>query len=315
MGAARGRPLRVRARMRLGIAQPGGTVDDDGRARRDDRVADAEARAADHGAAWSAAADDYDRWWADLGAPVWDLLLEETAVTGGTRLLDVACGPGRFLRRAVDRGAVVAGIDAAERMVELARLRVPDADVRLGVMDRLPWAPDSFDVVVALNALQFAGEPADVLGEIARVVAPGGRVGVCVWGPREDRHVLVVDRAVRALLPDDEAPDAPDVEVPDAPDADHPSVPDWSQPGAVEQLLRDAGLTPTHARLVDTPLVLADHGTLIEAFLSDLQHSEAADVAGLDAVRAAIDAAAARYRRPDGSYVIPNTFRTVVAAA
>jgi SAM-dependent methyltransferase len=303
-----GTSVHVRATLRPGMTQPGASMDDDGSTGREGRVGDAGTGCvAGRDAAWSAAADDYDRWWADLAAPVWDVLLEVIAVTRGTRLLDVACGPGRFLRRAADRGAVVAGIDVAERMVELARDRVPGADVRAGVMERLPWAAASFDVVVAINALQFADDPVDALAEIARVVVPDGRVGVCVWGPREGRHVLVIDRAVRALVPDDDASDGPE--------DDHRSVPDWSRPGTMEGLLRDAGLTPIDARLVDTPLVLGDHRTLIAAFLSDLQHSESAEVAGIDAVRDAIGAAAAPYRRPDGSYVIPNTFRTVVATA
>ncbi|HEX6256905.1 MAG TPA: class I SAM-dependent methyltransferase [Euzebyales bacterium] len=291
------------------MTQPDETVDDDGHTGHEDRAEDMDVGpGTGHGAAWSAAADDYDRWWADLGAPVWDVLLDAAAVTRGTRLLDVACGPGWFLRMAADRGAVVAGIDAAERMVELARARVPEADVRLGGMERLPWAAASFDVVVAINAIQFADDPVDALAEIARVVEPGGSVGVCVWGPREDRHVLDIDHAVRALVPND-------ADAPDEPEDDHPSVPDWSGPGAVEGLMRDVELTPTDARLVDTPLLLHDRQMLIEAFLSDLQHSEAAHVAGLDAVRDAIGAAAAPYRRPDGSYLIPNTFRTVIATA
>jgi transposase-like protein len=54
--------------------------------------------------------------------PVWDVLLDAATVRPGTRLLDIGCGPGRFLRRAADRGAILAGIDAAERMVELVYL-------------------------------------------------------------------------------------------------------------------------------------------------------------------------------------------------
>src|SRR5688500_17015312 len=85
--------------------------------------------------------------WTGWGVPVYRQVLEHLTVGAGTRVLDVGCGAGRFARIAADRGAVIAGLDATEALVAIARERVPDGDFRIGDMESLPWADDSFDVV------------------------------------------------------------------------------------------------------------------------------------------------------------------------
>ncbi len=101
-------------------------------------------------------------------------------VDANDRLLDVACGSGLALELAGLRGAVCAGIDASQRLVAVARDRSPTADIRVGDMHSLPWEDGSFDVVTSFRGVW--GTTADAVGEIRRVVAPGGRVGLTVWG-------------------------------------------------------------------------------------------------------------------------------------
>jgi SAM-dependent methyltransferase len=101
-------------------------------------------------------------------------------VGDGDRLLDVACGSGLALELAGLRGARCAGIDASERLVAVARDRSPTADVRVGDMFDLPWEDGSFDVVTSFRGIW--GTTAEALGEIYRVLVPGGRVGITVWG-------------------------------------------------------------------------------------------------------------------------------------
>ena len=102
------------------------------------------------------------------------------ASTKVDRLLDVACGSGLALELAHLRGAVCAGIDASQRLVAVARDRNPSADIRVGDMHALPWDDASFDVVTSFRGVW--GTTADVVGEIRRVLVPGGRVGLTVWG-------------------------------------------------------------------------------------------------------------------------------------
>ncbi|MEJ2860736.1 class I SAM-dependent methyltransferase [Actinomycetospora flava] len=101
-------------------------------------------------------------------------------VDAGDRLLDIACGSGLALELAALRGATCAGIDASARLVAVARDRNPDADVQVGDMHALPWADGSQDVVTSFRGIW--GTTPEALAEVHRVLAPGGRVGLTVWG-------------------------------------------------------------------------------------------------------------------------------------
>ena len=78
------------------------------------------------------------------------------------------------------RGASGAGIDASHRLVAVARDRNPDADVRIGDMNNLPWDDASFDVVTSFRGIW--GTTPKAVAEAFRVLAPGGRFGMTVWG-------------------------------------------------------------------------------------------------------------------------------------
>jgi SAM-dependent methyltransferase len=101
-------------------------------------------------------------------------------VDAGDRLLDVACGSGLAIELAQLRGAAGAGIDASQRLVAVARDRNPSADIRVGDMHALPWDDASFDVVTSFRGVW--GTTAGAVGEIRRVLVPGGRIGLTVWG-------------------------------------------------------------------------------------------------------------------------------------
>lgn len=101
-------------------------------------------------------------------------------VDAGQRLLDVACGSGLAVELARARGAECAGIDASPRLVAVAHDRNPDADIRVGDMHALPWDDATFDVVTSFRGV-WGTTPA-ALGEIYRVLVPGGRLGLTVWG-------------------------------------------------------------------------------------------------------------------------------------
>jgi SAM-dependent methyltransferase len=101
-------------------------------------------------------------------------------VDAGDRLLDVACGAGLSIELARLRGAECAGIDASPRLIAIARDRSPQADLRVGDMHALPWDDGRFDVVTSFRGIW--GTTPDVVAEIYRVLAPGGRLGLTVWG-------------------------------------------------------------------------------------------------------------------------------------
>jgi SAM-dependent methyltransferase len=101
-------------------------------------------------------------------------------VDAGDRLLDVACGSGLALELARLRGAAGHGIDASPRLVAVARDRNPGCDIQIGDMHDLPWERASFDVVTSFRGIW--GTTPDAMAELYRVLRPGGRAGITVWG-------------------------------------------------------------------------------------------------------------------------------------
>src|SRR5215470_1545183 len=101
-------------------------------------------------------------------------------VDAGDRLLDVACGSGLAIELARLRGASCSGIDASARLVAVAQDRNPECDIRVGDMHALPWDRASFDVVTSFRGIW--GTTPGAVAEIHRVLRPGGRVGITVWG-------------------------------------------------------------------------------------------------------------------------------------
>jgi SAM-dependent methyltransferase/alkylhydroperoxidase family enzyme len=101
-------------------------------------------------------------------------------IAPGDRVLDLACGSGLAIELAELRGATAAGIDASDRLIAVARDRSPVADIRIGDMCALPWDDGTFDVVTSFRGIW--GTTPDALAEAFRVLRPGGRLGLTVWG-------------------------------------------------------------------------------------------------------------------------------------
>jgi SAM-dependent methyltransferase len=115
-------------------------------------------------------------------------------VGGDDRVLDVGCGPGLALGFAADAGArTVVGVDASATMVGHARrrhrraVRKGDVVVRHADAARLPFPDAHFTKVGTLNSLQFWAAPAEGLGELFRVLEPGGRVAVVLMSRSDEQ--------------------------------------------------------------------------------------------------------------------------------
>ena len=136
------------------------------------------------GRLWGARPQD----WAineDQQLPTYEEALDRVGLKAGHRVLEVGCGSGVFLRAAADRGARVVGLDAAETLIELARARVPEAELVVGDMQFLPYGDGVFDLVAGFNSFFFAADMVAALGEAARVAKPGAAVVIQVWGRPE----------------------------------------------------------------------------------------------------------------------------------
>jgi SAM-dependent methyltransferase len=148
-------------------------------------------------AGWERAASTYDATWAGLTRLFVPSLLEAAGAGPGTRLLDVACGPGYVTAAATHLGATAVGVDFSPTMVRLARERHPRLTFETGNAEALPYPDRSFDAVAMGFALSHLPHPERGLCEAARVLRPGGRYAFTVWaGPEESP----ADRVVEAVV-------------------------------------------------------------------------------------------------------------------
>ena len=151
------------------------------------------------GSAWGTRARDWAYLMEPYSRPANDAVFDRLDLKPGTRLLDVACGSGYAAMVAAGRGAVVAGLDAADRLLDIARARTPDGDFRAGDMFALPYDDASFDVATSFNGIWAGCEAA--LQEVARVVKPAGMFGMTFWGSPKRLGLLPYFMTVAALSP------------------------------------------------------------------------------------------------------------------
>ncbi|MFJ9696149.1 class I SAM-dependent methyltransferase [Kitasatospora sp. NPDC101183] len=100
--------------------------------------------------------------------------------------LDAACGTGRQTAALLARGHRTIGVDQSPEMIAQARGRSPQAEYRIGRLEALPLEDDSVDVAVCSMAMTHQSELTTAIGELARVVRPGGRIVV------SDLHPIVI---------------------------------------------------------------------------------------------------------------------------
>jgi SAM-dependent methyltransferase len=168
-------------------------------------------------------------------------------------------------------------------------------------MEDLPWDDDTFDLVTGFNTFFFANDMVSALREAGRVAKPGAPIVIQVWGAHERCDLEAMKQIARPFFP------------PRPPDA--PEDPDLSQPGALEALATEAGLTAE--REFDSTWVIEypDAKTLGRAMLA---------VAGLavlvgpereQELEHAIVDGLAPFRTADGSYRLSNEYHFLIARA
>jgi SAM-dependent methyltransferase len=134
---------------------------------------------------WERASAHYADAFGPLTIQTVDALLDAARVSTGTRLLDVATGPGFVTGIAGARGAKAIGLDFSEAMIAEARQRHPSITFRDGDAQALPFDTGTFDAVVMNFGLLHLARPEAAIAEAHRVLRPGGRYALTVWAPPE----------------------------------------------------------------------------------------------------------------------------------
>jgi SAM-dependent methyltransferase len=253
----------------------------------------------EHGRLWGVRAQDWADFMEGTVRPVFEAVLERTHVGPGTRYLDVGCGSGMAAQMAAARGAEVAGIDAAEAMLAIARSRLPAGDFRQGDLESLPFADESFDVVTGFNSLQYAGNPVAALREAGRVTKRGGSVVVMTFGNPAGMGAADLIAVLKPLLP------------PPPPGAPGPFA--LSDETALRRFATDAGLEPIEVFDVDSPWIYSDATAAVRGLTSTGNAIRAMERVGEDAVTEAYRKAVPAFRQPDGSVRASAWFRCLLA--
>ena len=150
-------------------------------------------------AGWQSIAGPYQDAFGALTTQCIDQLLDAVRALAGTRLLDVASGPGYVAAAAARRGAAATGLDFSAVMTAEAGVLHPGVEFVEGNAEQLPFPNEHFDAVtIGFGMLHFA-YPDKALAEACRVLRPSGRIGFTVWaGPEKAVGFGMVMQAIQS---------------------------------------------------------------------------------------------------------------------
>ncbi len=188
-----------------------------------------------------------------------------------------------------ERGAILSGFDSSEGLLAIARERLANADLKLGELESLPFPDASFDVVLAINSLQFTPDPTRAARELMRV---GARIAVVVWSAEhsEQRHIFEAFLKLFDRPPKSRGAFA------------------LSGPGEVEALF--PGLA-TESYEIACPFVYPNLEIAIRGQMSAGPSQRVVEIFGREKVEAAIRTTLQPFVTPAGEVEMQNRFRCV----
>jgi SAM-dependent methyltransferase len=241
-----------------------------------------------------ALATSYHAFFAAVTSLATNPLLDAVRLHPGTRLLDVATGPGALAAEAANRGARPFGIDLSPQMTELARRLYPAIEFREADVEHLPFADDTFDAVVCAFGLGHFPRPEVAVAECVRTLAPSGRLAFSWWDDPSRQRIQGIFRDAISEV---------GVSVP----ADVPqghNVYRFSNTGEFVRLLEGAGLIEVAVTEHATTYSVPDTETLWRGGLGSLLLTGAAirhqDKATQDLIRTAFERCASVYKSANG---------------
>jgi SAM-dependent methyltransferase len=184
---------------------------------------------------------------------------------GAARVLDLGAGTGKLTRQLAGRGPDVTAVEPSEGMREQLRRAVPGVPVLEGTAERIPLPGGSVDAVLVAQAWHWM-DPARAVPEVARVLRPGGRLGL-LWNIRDERPDWVA--GLGAILRRSDGANAVSSTVSAAPTVGPPFGPlERRDVGWVHHLSPDALVDMVSSRSYVSTLPAADH----EKLLNELRH-------------------------------------------
>jgi SAM-dependent methyltransferase len=234
------------------------------------------------------------------GTPLYSHVLDRARIGPGLTVLDCGCGAGRFVGLAAQRGAAVAGIDASGDLAEIAAKRAPEADIRVGDIEALPWPDKTFDVVTGFSTFQFADNHVAALTEARRVAR--GQVWVVIPTRLADSGIPQVFAALTTLFP-----------AAALSSLKRSGMYALSAPGTLQDVLATAGMSPRSDDTIEATMVFPDAAAAVGAFLSAGATALAIRHSGQHAVERALTDALAPFTEDLGRVTLPGWFRILQA--
>jgi SAM-dependent methyltransferase len=233
------------------------------------------------------------------GKSGYDHAIAALNLTGNESLLDIGCGTGYFCSLVAPKVRFITGFDGTVEFAEEARRRLPAYPFLVGDMDDLGLPDEAYDIVTGFNSFQYASNISDAFAEARRVLKPGGRLVVMIWGNKEDCQAAVTLGAVGALLP----PPPPGTPGPFA----------LSEQQLLEKTLGRSGFTVLQTNDVPAIWDFPDTATTLRGLLSTGPAYRAIHSAGYDKVADTLTATLPQFTRPDGHIIYNNKWRVVIA--
>jgi ubiquinone/menaquinone biosynthesis C-methylase UbiE len=231
--------------------------------------------------------------------PLYERILQRIARHRGEHLLDAGCGRGLIAAMATGIGAKVVGVDPSPLHVTTARRRNPHGEFHVGRLEELPFPDARFDAITVVDSLQRAMHPTRVLRELKRVLRGSGRIALVAWSDPRGCDAAIAFESVRPA--DDKALTA----------STGPYA--FSETGALADLLARAGLRASSSEHMSFTHSYADLRTARHELVGGGHAPEAWRQYSEEAQLIRLQPLLEPYRSADGSYVLHNSFRVVIA--
>jgi SAM-dependent methyltransferase len=251
---------------------------------------------------WARVAATYAEGFEAMTGAAADPTLDAAGIGLGSHMLDVGTGPGTLVGPALARGATVVALDLTDEMIGEVRRRFPDVEARVGKASDLPFDDESFDAVTFGFCVHHMAEPDRALAEALRVLRPGGRVALTVWGELEREEAINIAFAALAEIGLDADEEGP-----------QPPLPFGRPLAEYQAALAQAGFVQPLARYLEIGWRVRGADTIVDGFARYAGLDQAVGDEQRAAFAAAIERAVTSRAGPDGTTYLPNP--AILAAA